>query len=490
LEKKGAKSRLNELEVIKLGGSILRNKEAFEHAANIVEEKISQSKLPICVVSAMNGVTDKIIEAVEKCHTLPEYDPKKPLKSLYDSHIQSLPFGYDTSPELIKDFDKLFNVLAYINSSGELTDSVYAYAISRGENFSTRILSLHLEKKGINNICFYGEDLMITDENFREASVHPDKTRYSIDTKLKKYLEKGIIPIIAGFAGRSVSGRVTIFGRGGTDDTAVNIAYGLGVKRAIKYVNEQGIMNIDPKFIEDIRSNHRGIWKKLEELPKPEAIPYISYVEASELLREGRTKVVHYKVLTPLMKGNIELHIKNFSDLESEGTIIGRVEETFFDSKKPRPKAISYQRNLYGVKFLPTQSTTPSEVYAKVFSRLAQEKIDIRYLSTSGYQMSFLMPKNDLEKAINILKTLDIADEVSPLKGQKGTFSVIGSEMRGMRGFFSRLTGILARHGVNIEQATQPNTENIIRFSLDDNDIPLAVSAVYKEFFNGGINLG
>lgn len=479
-----------ELEVIKLGGSILKDKEAFIHAANIVEENISQSKLSICVVSAMKGVTDKIIEAVEKCHTFPEYNLKKLLKVLYDDHLQALPLGYDASPELAKEFEKLFNVLAYINSSGELTDSVYAYAISRGENFSTRILSGHLEKKGIKNLCFYGEDLMVTDENYLEASVNLDKTRYSLDTKLKKYLERGIVPIVSGFAGRSMSGRVTVFGRGGTDDTAVNIAYGLGVKRAIKYVSELGIMTINPKFIEDIRSNHLDIWKELGELPKPEVIPYISYVEASELLREGRTKVVHYKVLTPLMKGNIELQIKNFSDLESEGTIIGRVEETFFNSKKPRPKAISYQRNLYGVKFLPTQSSTPSEVYAKVFGSLAQENIDIRYLSTSGYQMSFLMPKNDREKAINILRSLDIADEVSPLKGQKGTFSVIGSEMRGMKGFFSELTGILARNGVNIEQATQPNTENIIRFSLNDNDIPLAVAAVYQEFFNEGMKLG
>jgi aspartokinase len=76
--------------------------------------------------------------------------------------------------------------------------------------------------------------------------------------------------------------------------------------------------------------------------------------------------------------------------------------------------------------------------------------------------------------------------EVSPLKGVKGTFSVVGSEMRGMKGFFSRLTGVLARHGVNIEQATQPNSENIIRFSIDDADIPMAVAAVYNEFFKGG----
>ena len=73
--------------------------------------------------------------------------------------------------------------------------------------------------------------------------------------------------------------------------------------------------------------------------------------------------------------------------------------------------------------------------------------------------------------------------DVVPLEGMKGTFSVIGSGMRGVKGFFSRITGVVAKHGVNIEQATQPNSENIIRFAVDDSDIPKAVAALYSEFF-------
>ena len=60
-----------------------------------------------------------------------------------------------------------------------------------------------------------------------------------------------------------------------------------------------------------------------------------------------------------------------------------------------------------------------------------------------------------------------------------------GSDIRGMKGFFSRLAGTLARHGDKIEQSTQPNTENI-RFSIDDDDIPITLAAVFNEFFKGG----
>lgn len=475
-----------EIEVIKLGGSILQSVETFGRATEVVQKELAKDRLPICVVSAMKGVTDQIIGALNSCLEAPSYDPKVYVEELFERHLAALPQGVEADEAMETEFEKLLHVLSYVKSSGELADSVYAYAVSRGENLSSRVLSLHLANANVENECFYGEDLMVTDENNKEAAVILDETRIRLQFNLNPALEKSVVPIIAGFAGRSESGKVTILGRGGTDDTAVNVAYGLGVRRTIKFVMEDGIMSIDPKFIKELREDHPDILGQFYDLPEPRIIPYLSYVEASELLREERTKVVHYKVLDPLMKGNIELQIKNYYDEESEGTIIGRVEEAFYIDKEPRPKAISYQRGLVGVRFLPIQSITPTEVYGEVFGALSKKGIDVRYVSTSGYQLSFLMPKEDQKKAIDALKELDIALEVAPLKGVKGTFSVVGSEMRGMKGFFSRLTGTLARHGVNIEQATQPNTENIIRFSIDDDDIPMAVAAVYNEFFKRG----
>jgi aspartate kinase len=122
-------------------------------------------------------------------------------------------------------------------------------------------------------------------------------------------------------------------------------------------------------------------------------------------------------------------------------------------------------------------------VYARVFKALSKEGVDIRYMSTSGYQVSFLMPKADADRALKTLGGLDAVVEAIPLEGRKGTFSLIGSGMRGVRGLFSQITGSIARSGVNIEQATQPNSENIIRFAVDDSDIPRAVAALYVEFF-------
>ena len=382
-------------------------------------------------------------------------------------------------------FENLEHVLGYVKTSGELNDSAYAFAISRGERFSSLILSEHLSSKGMKNSCFSGEDLLVTDENYRDAQVDLDKTREKMRHELKDFLGGSMVPVIAGFAGRSESGRVSILGRGGTDDTAVCVAFCLGANEVIKYVDQKGIMTIDPKFLEEVGSMPR-VNGELGRLPEPQVVPYLSYVEASEMMREERIKVVHYKVLNPLIMGDIRFHIKDILNPENPGTVIGPEDGNHDEAWFGRPKAITFQRNLSGLRFLPTQSRTPTEVYAKVFGALAEEKVDVRYISISGFQISLLMPEADLDRAITALDSLDVALDLSPMNGPKGTFSIVGSGMKGVKGLLSRVTGTIGSHGVNIEQATQPYGENIIRFSVADEDIPVAVSALYSEFFNGG----
>jgi aspartate kinase len=471
--------------VLKFGGSILMDRKDFERVVDIVAGELAKDNLPIPVVSAVKGVTDRIVEAVEGVRDGTGIDTRLFVKNLFKEHIDDLPDPDTPPPALMEEFENLEHVLGYVKTSGELNDSAYAFAISRGERFSSLILSEHLSAKGVKNQCFAGEDLLVTDENYRDALVDLDKTGEKMLLALEGCLGGSMVPVIAGFAGRSESGRVSILGRGGTDDTAVCVAYCLGANEVIKYVDQKGIMTIDPKFLEEVGSMPR-VNGKLGSLPEPQVVPYLTYVEASEMMREERIKVVHYKVLNPLIMGDIRFHIKDILNPDNPGTVIGPENGNHNETWYGRPKAITFQRKLSGLRFLPTQSRTPTDVYAKVFGALAEEKVDVRYISISGFQISLLMPEGDLDRAITALDNLDVALDLSPLDGSKGTFSIVGSGMKGVKGLLSRVTGTIGSHGVNIEQATQPYGENIIRFSVADEDIPVAVSALYSEFFNGG----
>jgi aspartokinase len=468
--------------VLKFGGSTLKNKQDFKRVVEIIAVELTKGNLPIPVVSAMKGVTDRIIQSLDRLSNGPGLEPGVFVKNLFKEHVDALPDSDNPSLAFIEEFENFEHVLGYVKTSGELNDSAYAFAISRGERFTSLILSEHLMLNCIKNQCFSGEELLITDENYRDAMVNLDKTQMKMIHELDEPLKGSVVPVIAGFSGRSESGRVSILGRGGTDDTAVCVAYCLGAKEVIKYVDQKGIMTIDPKFLDEVESISK-IKEKIGNLPEPRVVPYLSYVEASEMMREERIKVVHYKVLNPLIMGDIRFHIKDILNPNKPGTVIGPENGNHDTIWHGRPKAITFQRNLFGLRFLPTQSRTPTEVYSKVFWALAEQKVDIRYISISGFQISLLMPENDLEKAISALDQLDVALDLSPLDGPKGTFSIVGSGMKGVRGLLSRVTGTIGNQGVNIEQATQPYGENIIRFSVNDYDIPVAVSALYNEFF-------
>ena len=276
--------------VLKFGGSILKDRVDFMIVSEVIESEIREKNIPIPVVSAMKGVTDQIIEAVDSTYRRKPYDLEGFIDRLYSRHLEALPEDFDAPDSIRDEFQQLKHVIEYIKNSGELTDSAYSYAVSRGEKFSCIVLAMHLSARGVENICYPGEDILVTDENYRDALVDLELTGERLLERMGSTLGKGIIPVVAGFSGRSRSGRISTLGRGGSDDTAVCLGYCLGVNDVIKYVDQGGIMTIDPRFLKEIEENYPEFHSMFGGLPEPELIPYLSYVEASELMREERIK--------------------------------------------------------------------------------------------------------------------------------------------------------------------------------------------------------
>ena len=116
--------------VYKLGGSILRGRDDLDRIADVAESELGSGRVPVCVVSAMKGVTDRIIQALSQVR-VEGFEPRAFAEALMAEHLSSLPEEADIEP-LRREFEKLEHVLSYVRSSGELGDSVYAYTVSRG----------------------------------------------------------------------------------------------------------------------------------------------------------------------------------------------------------------------------------------------------------------------------------------------------------------------------------------------------------------------
>lgn len=182
--------------VVKFGGTSVANIDRIKYAAGKVAQEVKRGHKVVVVVSAMAGVTDRLIEY---CHSVtPRANPRE-----YDS------------------------------------------IVSTGEQVSSGLMALALEQRGINARSWLGWQLPIrTDSSFTKARI------LDIDvSRLEAKLQKGEVAVLAGFQGVTEDLSISTLGRGGSDTSAVALAAALGADRCDIYTDVNGIYTADPRIV-------------------------------------------------------------------------------------------------------------------------------------------------------------------------------------------------------------------------------------------------
>ena len=104
-----------------------------------------------------------------------------------------------------------------------------------------------LNNNGIDSVPLTGGQAgIITDCNYTNAAI------LNVDTqKILDILEKGKIPVVAGFQGKDKKGYVTTIGRGGSDVTAAILGAALSAVETQIYTDVDGIMTADPRIVSE-----------------------------------------------------------------------------------------------------------------------------------------------------------------------------------------------------------------------------------------------
>jgi len=180
--------------------------------------------------------------------------------------------------------------------------------LAMGERTSARIFAASLKARGIQARYFDPSDKdwpIITDERFSNAN----PLREQCITRIRRYvaplLSEGVVPVIAGFIGRTRDGRISTLGRGGSDTTALLLAKALEAEEVVLVTNARGIMSGDPKIVKDAR-----LLKTID-------------IRSLVGIADSGTKFIHRKALRykdPSI--NIRVVSHNSSNLRSQGTII------------------------------------------------------------------------------------------------------------------------------------------------------------------------
>ncbi|MCI8468466.1 MAG: aspartate kinase [Eggerthellaceae bacterium] len=355
------------------------------------------------------------------------------------------------SPERIKNVAKRLvrirqgghQVVAVVSAMGKTTDELVALAgaindnppsremdrlLSTGEQVSMTLLAMAIEALGYKAMSFTGRQAgIMTDGTHNKARI----TKVD-NERIEAALNAGAIPVIAGFQGIDANGDITTLGRGGSDTTAVAVAWGIGADVCEIYSDVDGVYTTDPRVAPRAR--------KLDE---------ISYDDMLELASAG-SGVLQSRAVEFARKWNVVIHSRSaFSD--AEGTYIK--EET--DMEEAVITGIAHDTSEVKVTIRGVPDNTG--VAAKVFSALAGSAVSvdmiIQNISEDGItDISFTCPGADLGRAADtierILPSINAREFV--VDDDIAKVSLVGTGMKSSPGVAARAFQTLGENQINI----------------------------------------
>ncbi|QPC80789.1 aspartate kinase [Phototrophicus methaneseepsis] len=299
--------------VMKFGGSTLGTPAALAQVLSIILHEEKQWDHLVVVVSALDGVTDMMLEAAQLAQIGSARGYRRIAATIRTRHlalVENLPLGNLESTALQADIDRLlFEMLDTCQQvsntpsdtlSPEISDAVAGV----GEKLSARIIAAMLRHNDVRSVAIDGTDIIVTDSTYGNANPIQDKTCERIEQNLMPMLSRKIVPVVTGFIGVTETGKATTMGRGGSDYTASILSLCVDAKEVWIWSDVDGMMSADPREIESAR-----------------IIPELAYEEVSELAYFG-ARILHARMIKPLRDHSIALRIKNVYKPQHPGTHI------------------------------------------------------------------------------------------------------------------------------------------------------------------------
>ena len=361
--------------------------------------------------------------------------------------------NYKEKIVVVSAMGKTTDSLLYMTSQiGDVSDADYAELISMGERVSARFFCSALRALGAKAELFdpcKDNWPLITDSKFRNAIPDMKKTT----ERAKKFLAPLLataIPVVCGFIGKDLYGRITSLGRGGSDTTALVLAKCLGADEVILVKETSGVLSADPKIVSVARS--------LDKLDVHEMFD----------LAQGGAKIVKPEALL-YKQPNQVLRVVDFS---SGNLSVGGTEIT--GSLDIGSSYILSHQDLIAVNVV---CEVNAENLSRVFSALSQKPI--YGVSSGSRSITLFTSDGDIAEVIRKLhnvpnfKAVSHREDVAMLQVKHPTF--IESP-----GAVAALSTALSQQGINIIEVT--TSKATINVFIEENQIKRAKEAISNVF--------
>ena len=332
--------------------------------------------------------------------------------------------------------------------------------VSTGEQVTIALLSMALQKLGINARSYTGSQIPLrTDSVYSKARIEEID-----DKKVRADLNGGSVVVVAGFQGVDADGNITTLGRGGSDTTAVALAAALKADECQIYTDVDGVYTTDPRVVDNARR-----------------LDSITFEEMLEMASQG-SKVLQIRSVEFAGKYNVPLRVlSSFQD--GPGTLITVDDEV--DMEKPVISGIAFTRDEAKI-IVRGAPDTPGIAY-KILGPVSAENIEVDMIvqnvgKDGAADFTFTVHRNDFARAQEALrKASDELGNPEIIGDDKiAKVSLVGVGMRSHAGVASKMFEALAKEGVNIEMIS--TSEIKVSVVIAEKYLELAVRALHSAF--------
>ncbi|MBQ8453761.1 MAG: bifunctional aspartate kinase/homoserine dehydrogenase I [Bacteroidaceae bacterium] len=454
------------MKVIKFGGTSVGSVESILSVKRIVER---QTEPVIVVVSALGGITDKLIKTSQMAVEGDQLYQKsfEEIKTRHEEMITAIiPTGEKRAGlmqavgELLEELRSIYQGVYLIR---DLSPKIQAAIVSYGERISSQIVAALVD----GAVWFDSRKFIKT-----EFKAGKHRLVKELTNKLVRETWQTIpkVSLVGGFISTDVeSGEVTNLGRGGSDYTASIIAAALDASVLEIWTDVDGFMTADPRVISSAY-----------------VIPELSYIEAMELSNFG-AKVVYPPTIYPVCIKHIPILIKNTFNPDAPGSIIK--DEVQDDSRSI--KGISSIKGTTLITVSGLSMVGVIGVNRRIFTCLADNGISVFMVSqaSSENSTSIGVRDEDADEACRVLD-LEFQKEIEdgsmfPMLAEKGlaTVAIVGENMKHTPGIAGKLFGTLGRSGISVIACAQGASETNISFVINQNFLRKALNVIHDSFF-------
>ena len=458
------------MKVMKFGGTSVGSVKSILSLKKIVETE-ARTQPVVVVVSALDGITDKLIATSKMAkqgdeHYREEFDA---MVTRHHQMIEAIIQDEKKRIDLFNNIDQLFEQLKSIyfgvflihDLSKKTEDAIVSY----GERLSSHIVAAMVK----NGVRMNSRDFIRTQKKQGKHVIDADLTTELVKENFKDLNDKTIY-VVPGFIARDRdSHETTNLGRGGSDYTASIIAAVLNAEVLEIWTDVDGFMTADPKVIKTAYT-----------------INELSYIEAMELCNFG-AKVIYPPTIYPVCVKNIPIRVKNTFNPEHPGTLI----KAKIDNDQKPIKGISSIKGTTLITVTGLSMVGVIGVNRRIFTTLANKGISVFMVSqaSSENSTSIGVRDEDATAAADVLNA-EFAKEIEtgamfPMQVESGlaTIAIVGENMKQTPGIAGKLFGTLGRSGISVIACAQGASETNISFVVDGKFLRKSLNVLHDSFF-------